>query len=138
MRASTSFDSAMAADVSFMSETANIDANTAGVGALRPIAVTGDSANRVDIIFLGDAYTASEIETTYTSDILDYLSYIFDDSALTQPFGRYENFFNIYAIDVVSNESGADNPATGDRARYSARRHLLLGWGDRAVAVCER
>jgi len=113
MRESTSLDSAMAADGSFVSETANLDASTAAVVGLRPIAVTGDSANRVDIVFLGDGYTTSEIETTYTSHVLDYLSYIFDDSALTQPFGRYENFFNIHAIDVVSNESGADNPGTG-------------------------
>ena len=113
MKESTSVPPAMAADGSSMSEAANTDAPIAAVGGLRPIAVTGDSANRVDIVFLGDGYTASEIETTYTSHILDYLSYIFDDSALTQPFGRYENFFNIHAIDVVSNESGADNPGTG-------------------------
>src|SRR5262245_10779421 len=80
---------------------------------LRPIVVTGDSDNRVDIIVLGDGYTASEIEAAFTADVLEYLSYIFDDSALTQPLGRYENFFNIYAVDVVSNESGADNPGLG-------------------------
>ena len=113
MKESTSVPPAMAADGSSMSEAANTDAPISAVGGLRPIAVTGDSANRVDIVFLGDGYTASQIETTYTAHILDYLSYIFDDSALTQPFGRYENFFNIYAVDVVSNESGADNPVTG-------------------------
>src|SRR5688572_21353367 len=80
---------------------------------LRPIVITGDSSNRVDIIFLGDGYTSSEIATTYTSDIESYLSYIFDDSALTQPFGRYENYFNVFAVDVVSNQSGADNPGVG-------------------------
>jgi Ca2+-binding RTX toxin-like protein len=89
------------------------DADAVSASGLRPVIVTGDSDNRVDIILLGDGYTDSEIDTTFTSDILDYLSYIFDDSALTQPFGRYENFFNIYAVDVVSNESGADDPTTG-------------------------
>ena len=89
------------------------DAYTVSAEGLRSIVVTGDSDNRVDIIVLGDGYTSSEIDTTFTSDILDYLSYIFDDSALTQPFGRYENFFNIYAVDVVSNESGADDPTAG-------------------------
>ena len=89
------------------------DAYTVSAEGLRSIVVTGDSDNRVDIIILGDGYTSSEIDTTFTSDILDYLSYIFDDSALTQPFGRYENFFNIYAVDVVSNESGADDPTAG-------------------------
>jgi Ca2+-binding RTX toxin-like protein len=89
------------------------DAYTVSADGLRSIVVTGDSDNRVDIIVLGDGYTSSEIDTTFTSNILDYLSYIFDDSALTQPFGRYENFFNIYAVDVVSNESGADDPTAG-------------------------
>jgi Ca2+-binding RTX toxin-like protein len=89
------------------------DADAVSASGLRPVIVTGDSDNRVDIILLGDGYTDSEIDTTFTSDILDYLSYIFDDSALTQPFGRYENFCNIYAVDVVSNESGADDPTTG-------------------------
>src|SRR5262245_33139857 len=80
---------------------------------LRAITTTGDSTNRVDLIFLGDGYTASEIESTFTTHILDYLDYVFDDSALTQPFGRYENFFNVYAVDVISNQSGADDPGTG-------------------------
>ena len=67
----------------------------------------------MDIIFLGDGYKSSEITVTYTNHILNYLSYLFDDSSLTQPFGRYENFFNIHAIDVVSNQSGADDPLAG-------------------------
>ena len=93
--------------------TSAADADAVSASGLRPVAVTGDSDNRIDIILLGDGYTSSEIDTTFTSDILDYLSYIFDDSALTQPFGRYENFFNVYAVDVVSNESGADDPTAG-------------------------
>ena len=91
MKASTSVPPEMAADGSSMSAAAGADAPLAAVGGLRPIAVTGDSANRVDIVFLGDGYTASQIETTYTAHILDYLSYILDDSALTQPFGRYDH-----------------------------------------------
>ena len=103
----------MHTNTSLISATSAADADVASASGLRPIVVTGDSDNRVDIILLGDGYTNSEIDTTFTSDILDYLSYIFDDSALTQPFGRYENFFNIYAVDVVSNESGADDPTAG-------------------------
>jgi Ca2+-binding RTX toxin-like protein len=81
---------------------------------LRAITTTGDSTNRVDVIFLGDGYTASEIGSTFTTHIQDYLNYVFDDSALTQPFGRYESFFNVYAVDVISNQSGADDPGIGN------------------------
>jgi Ca2+-binding RTX toxin-like protein len=80
---------------------------------LRVITTTGDSTNRVDLILLGDGYTASEIGSTFTAQIEDYLNYLFDDSSLTQPFGRYESYFNVYAVDVISNQSGADNPVTG-------------------------
>jgi hypothetical protein len=97
----------------FAIATSAADADVVSASGLRPVVLTGDSDNRVDIVLLGDGYTSSEIDTTFTSDILDYLSYIFDDSALTQPFGRYENFFNVYAVDVVSNESGADDPTAG-------------------------
>jgi len=78
---------------------------------LRPLVITGPSANRVDIIFMGDGYTSAQIGTTYTSQILDFADYLFDGSALTQPFGRYRSLFNIYAIEVVSKQSGADHPA---------------------------
>src|SRR3954471_1720609 len=80
---------------------------------MRSIITTGASANRIDMVFLGDGYTAPQITTQYSSDIQKYLNYIFDDSALTQPFGRYEKFFNIWAVDVVSNQSGADDPSAG-------------------------
>jgi len=81
--------------------------------SVRTILNNGASSNRVDIIFLGDGYTSSELAGTYTSHVNSLISYLFDDSLLTQPFGRYENFFNIHLIDVTSNESGADDPGTG-------------------------
>ena len=79
---------------------------------MRTIANTGASSNRIDIIFLGDGYIAGQTGL-FTTHIQSYLSYIFDDTALTQPFGRYEKFFNIHAVDTVSNQTGADNPGTG-------------------------
>ncbi len=88
------------------------DLASGDTNGLRAITTTGDSTNRVDLIFLGDGYTASEIGSTFATHIQDYLNYIFDDSALTQPFGRYENFFNVYAVDVISSQSGADDPGT--------------------------
>ena len=100
------------------------DTYAASAAGLRPIVVTGDSGNRVDIILLGDGYTGSEIETIYTSHIHDYLSYIFDDSALTQPFGRYANFFNVYAVDIVSNSIGRGRSDGRNCAGYRARCHL--------------
>ena len=57
---------------------------------------------------MGDGYTAGELATTYTSNIETVLSHMFNEGE--DPFPRYQNFFNVFRIDVISNESGADDP----------------------------
>lgn len=74
---------------------------------------TGANANRIEMVFLGDGYTSGQLGTTYLQHVGNLVSYLFDDSLLTEPFGRYHNFFNIYAVNVVSNESGADKETPG-------------------------
>jgi len=75
----------------------------------------GPSSNRVDIVFLGDGYTQSDLDAgTYESQVTGYLDYMFGSGGLlADPFPRYRNFFNAHAIAVVSNESGADIPSQG-------------------------
>src|SRR5215213_7968821 len=80
---------------------------------LRPLKVSGPSSNRVDIIFMGDGYTSEEIPTQYNDQISNFLDYMFNGGLVTDPMGRYKSFFNVYAIDVVSKESGADHPEWG-------------------------
>lgn len=74
---------------------------------------TGPDSNRVDIVFMGDGYTAGEIATTYAAHVQGMVDYLTSGGTLTDPFGRYANFFNIYRVDVVSNQSGADVPPEG-------------------------
>ena len=80
---------------------------------LSPVRVTGDPANRVNVIFAGDGYRASEIDTVYKGHVDSAVSYFFDGGPLSQPFTRYDGFFNIYRANVVSAESGADSPPLG-------------------------
>lgn len=81
--------------------------------SLTTLLSTGAPANRVDIVFLGDGYTADDLEAgAYTDDVEAYLGYLFGD-AMGDPFGRYANFFNVHLVEVVSNESGADQPPNG-------------------------
>jgi hypothetical protein len=68
----------------------------------------GPASNRVNMVFLGDGYTDSQIETTYVADINKYLNHMFHENQ--DPFTRYEKFFNAYRVNVVSNQSGADVP----------------------------
>lgn len=71
----------------------------------------GSIYNRVNMALLGDGYTADEISTTYEEHVDLMLNYMF--FAGQDPFPRYRNFFNVYRVDVVSNESGADVPPLG-------------------------
>jgi len=74
----------------------------------------GPSSNRVDIVFLGDGYTQSDLDAgSYELHAMGYLDFMFGGGVLADPFPRYQNFFNAYAIEVVSNESGADKPSQG-------------------------
>jgi len=74
---------------------------------------TGANANRIEMVFLGDGYTAGQLGTTYLDHVGNLVDYLFSGGLLTDPFGRYHNFFNIYAVNVVSNESGADKETPG-------------------------
>jgi hypothetical protein len=74
----------------------------------------GKSDNRVDMVFLGDGYTSTDLAAgTYDQHVNSYVNYLFSDSLNSDPFFRYRNYFNIHKIDVVSNESGADAPPEG-------------------------
>ena len=87
------------------------------------VTVRGDAAraaNRVDVAFVGDGYTAADHAAgTYGAHVENYLGYMFDPGALADPFPRYANFFNVHRVTVTSNESGADDPnANGGAGVY--------------------
>jgi len=71
----------------------------------------GPSSNRVDLVFLGDGYTASQIDTTYAGHVSAMVDYMFLETQ--EPFARYSRFYNVHRVNVVSNESGADVPPLG-------------------------
>ena len=71
----------------------------------------GASSNRVDMIFIGDGYQASELSSTYVSHINTTVSHFFSNP-LSSPFGRYQNFFNVHRVNIASNQSGADDPVS--------------------------
>jgi hypothetical protein len=81
------------------------------MAAYTTVVNNGPSSNRVDIVFLGDGYTASDIAAgTYNTHVQNYVNYMFTNSLNSEPFYRYRNFFNIHTIEVVSAQSGADVP----------------------------
>lgn len=62
----------------------------------------------INLVFMGDGYTATELDQ-FITDATNFSNSLFSQS----PFDAYSDYFNVYAIKVISNESGADHPGTG-------------------------
>ncbi|MEO6190778.1 MAG: M64 family metallopeptidase [Saprospiraceae bacterium] len=61
----------------------------------------------INLVILGDGYTLNQLDT-FAQDARQLSEYL-----LTQkPFVNYKKYFNIFAIRVISNESGAKHPNT--------------------------
>ena len=88
------------------------------------------AANRVDVVFVGDGYTAADHAAgTYATHVDDYVGYMFGGGRLAEPFGRYANFFNVHRVTVISNESGADEPnAEGGPISRDTALDASFGW----------
>jgi hypothetical protein len=71
----------------------------------------GPSQNRLDLVFMGDGYTQSQLGTLYPQHIDEMLHHLFSEDE--DPFPRYAKFFNVHRIDIASAQSGADVPPNG-------------------------
>jgi len=69
----------------------------------------GDPEKYINLVILGDGYMEDELET-FSVDAQSFSNAMFNKS----PFDQYENYFNVFIINVPSNESGADHPGTAD------------------------
>jgi hypothetical protein len=78
----------------------------ASAQALTTIRDNGPSANRLDLVVLGDGYTQSELPQ-YAAEVEFFIEGLFAGDV----FSEYRNYFNVHRIDVVSHESGADHPS---------------------------
>lgn len=81
--------------------------STAQVFDVENIKLAGDDDKRINLVILGDGYQTSELDQ-FVTDATNFTTELFSQS----PFLEYSDYFNVYAIKVPSNESGADHPAT--------------------------
>lgn len=80
------------------------------------LAEYGDNENRVDIVFLGDGYTATNLENENYSDLVSYWQ---ADLFVDDFFASYRSYFNLYRVDIASEDSGIDfYPPTGNSAVF--------------------
>ncbi len=68
----------------------------------------GDPANRINVVFLGEGYKDSE-QTKFLNDVTQVIQSLFDED----PLKEYQSYFNVYAVEVTSKDSGVGHPAQG-------------------------
>lgn len=72
------------------------------------IEVNGDPATKVDVLLLGDGYTADE-QDAFVAKARELTELLF----ATSPFRERREDFNIWALAPAANESGVSRPSTG-------------------------
>ena len=72
-----------------------------------PIIENGPREKRINMVVLGDGFTAAQ-QADFISDATNLANYVFSKA----PFNQYKNYFNVYAIKVISAESGVKHPGT--------------------------
>jgi hypothetical protein len=84
------------------------ESNTSPKYTTQTVIQNGPSANRIDVVFLGDGYRVTDMRK-YDQDVRNAANYLFK----TQPFSDYKNYFNIHQVNVISEDSGIDKPSKG-------------------------
>ena len=80
---------------------------------VKTVRATGPTTNRLDLVILGEAYTAAE-ESVFDADVQALLADMF---GRLEPFRTYGNYINVHS---VFRASGSNDPCSGSLA-YGAR-----------------
>jgi hypothetical protein len=80
---------------------------TAQVFTVDTISKTGPLDKRINLVYMADGYTAGE-QTKFINDVISINDKLFN----TIPIKEYKNYFNVFAIRVISVESGVKHPVT--------------------------
>ncbi len=101
---------------------AGADAGSTDTGGIDPVAEPfrtlkneGPSADRYDIVFIGDGYRQPELDTVYARHVAHLAGRMFTrrSSGATEPFQVLESLFNVHRVHLASAESGIDDPSMG-------------------------
>ena len=84
-----------------LAATSGTAAQEVGSATVVPIQVTGDPAKRFSMVVLGDGYTAAEMPK-FRAHLDKHLNILWS----IEPFRSYRNYINVYAVEIVSGESG--------------------------------
>jgi hypothetical protein len=76
---------------------------------------SGSPSNHMDLVIMGDGYTADQQDLFHEQALAKW-----EAIRRTEPFTEYASYFNVWLVDVVSNESGIDNDPTPPTMRDTA------------------
>ncbi|WP_079143417.1 M64 family metallopeptidase [Streptomyces luteocolor] len=86
-----------------------------GDGDVVPIVEAGPTASKLDVVFIGDGYTASQQED-FHADVRAKWGKI----SAVEPYASYKDLFNVWAVDAVSRESGVSGDPTSGTVKDTA------------------
>ncbi|MEV4612981.1 M64 family metallopeptidase [Kitasatospora sp. NPDC049258] len=91
-------------------------APAAGDGTVTPILQSGSTAAKLDVVMIGDGYTAAE-QDKFRADAATK----WQEITAVEPYATYHALFNVWAVSAVSAQSGI----TGDPDRATVRDTAL-------------
>ncbi|QIS02274.1 hypothetical protein F5X71_08020 [Nocardia brasiliensis] len=97
-----------------------------------PIQQTGPSSQRFDLVFVGDGYTSAEL-----GKYKDQATSRWNELTQVEPFKSYKNSFNVWAVNVVSQQSGVDNDPRGTYRNTALDMTFWCGGTERLLCVNE-
>ncbi|MEU5899663.1 M64 family metallopeptidase [Streptomyces venezuelae] len=86
-----------------------------GDGDVVPIVQAGPTATKLDVVFIGDGYTASQQED-FHADVRAKWAKV----SAVEPYASYKSLFNVWAVDAVSRQSGVSNDPTNGTVKDTA------------------
>ncbi|MFJ6793459.1 M64 family metallopeptidase [Streptomyces sp. NPDC091268] len=92
------------------------EAERAADGRVAKLVDNGPVADRLDVVVIGDGYTAAETEKFHTDAREKWA-----EVTAVEPYTTYRNLFNVWTVDAVSHDSGV----SGDPDRATTRDTAL-------------
>ncbi|MEU9201879.1 M64 family metallopeptidase [Streptomyces sp. NPDC048332] len=84
-------------------------------GEVGELSVTGPSADRLDVVIVGDGYTADQQEAFHTAAAAKWA-----DITRIEPYSSYQGLMNVWTVDAVSAESGITGDPGADVTKDTA------------------
>ncbi|MFE2169032.1 M64 family metallopeptidase [Streptomyces sp. NPDC059447] len=91
-------------------------AERAADGEVAKMVDNGPTADRLDVVVIGDGYTAAELDRFHADAAQKWA-----EVTAVEPYTTYRNLFNVWTVDAVSHDSGV----TGDPDRATVRDTAL-------------